>query len=460
MRRASRRSRQSTAQRRNVLIPTLSVIVLFAACGSSSSGKATSESATHPENVAFYYQRIRTSHDVAKLGKVSMVVASYNNDQAAVRAIHDTGAKAYRYVQTYWFPVGARYNGLDIAAHRDWAYCRSRNEPLVGRTDAQGRPWWFLDMNEQAVHQHFATVFAETKALGWDGVFFDRGQASMTGLDVPPAGIWDRTSTCAEMPVTPGATFADSYVGMSDVVAAAGLHLMINYGGSPFDAATPMRPDSRDSACGRHDWAHCPRLDDAWQHATWVLDEAVAHPEDQQWDNDYHNNQQAEQDPRHHGQVIGLITTGTLGGKYSRDGVYFEWARVKLFPIPLAVGTGDSGCGGVAPGQACNRQAALPELANVRYGRALSNAPSSEHCDTGSSIRCVWTRRYAGGMSVVNVRPDSVRGLHLDLGVDGCRYVRDTYSAKPLAGNRCVTSVSLDLPAWSGRPLEYRTRPL
>lgn len=436
---------------------------------STSSSSSTSTSSNHaatqstpsvqPENVAFYYQGIRNVADVSKLGKVKIVVAGNQNGPTAAQAIHRTGAEAYRYVQTYWFPVGKAYDDLDIGQHRDWAYCKSGGQPLVGRTDAQGRAWWYLDMNERAVHEHFAALFQKLKAAGWDGVFFDRGQVALTGIEPQPAGIWDRSSTCTQQAVDPGATMSDAYVGMEGVAAEAGLQLMVNFGGSPFDPLVPMRPDPRDRACQREDWSQCSHLDDAWQHATWVADEAIAHPQDQQWNNDYQANQQNEQNPQHGGQVVGLITTGTLGGEHSRAGVYFEWARVKLFAIPLAVGTGDSGCAKVAAGAVCNRQAAYPELAGLVLGKPLSKTPTSRACDAGSQSRCVWTRQYSNGMSVVNVRPGSASGLQLELGTGSCRYVRDVESGKALAANRCVTQVTLDLPAWSGRPLQYGTRP-
>jgi hypothetical protein len=435
-------------------------------CGGGGSSSSTGQHAATksaptgpPENVAFYYQRIRNEGDVSKLGKVQLVVAGRQNSASAVQAIHRSGAKAYRYVQTYWFPVGGSYDDLDIGQHRDWAYCKNGSRPLVGQTDGQGRAWWYLDMNERAVQEHFAALFQQLKAAGWDGVFFDRGQVALTGLEPQPAGIWDRTSTCTQQPVDPGATMSDAYVGMAGVAATSGLQLMINYGGSPFDTQTPMRPDPRDPACERGDWSQCRHLDDAWQHATWIADEAIAHPRDQQWENDYQANQQNEQNPQHRGQVVGLITTGTLGGEHSRVGVFFEWARVKLFAIPLAVGTGDSGCAKTAPGAVCNRQAAYPELAGLVLGKPLSNAPSSHECDAASQSRCVWTRQYANGMSVVNVRPEPANGLQLALGTSGCRYVRDVESGKALADNRCVTRVSVDLPAWSGRPLEYGSQP-
>ena len=45
-------------------------------------------------------------------------------------------------------------------------------------------------------------------------------------------------STCTGQPVTPGATFADAYVGIMAIAKQAGVPLIINYGVSPFDPLT------------------------------------------------------------------------------------------------------------------------------------------------------------------------------------------------------------------------------
>jgi hypothetical protein len=43
---------------------------------------------------------------------------------------------------------------------------------------------------------------------------------------------------------------------------------------------------------------------------------------------------------------------------------------------------------------------------------------------------------------------------------DGCHHVLDVYADRPLAGNRCVSRVRIDLPAWSGRPLLLSDEPV
>lgn len=435
--------------------------LLTSACGGGGSGKdAAAPSTAAPatrENVTFYYQPVGTTGDLTKLGRVNIVVGQ--GGSSAAERIKATGAKAYRYVQTYWFPVGKVFDGVDIAAHRDWAFCGSNGKPVVGRTDFRGQEWEFLDINEQAARASFLDHLKEIRAQGWDGVFVDRGYAAFTGIDDPSVrNVWNEVSTCTDEPVKPGATFADAYVDSTRAVKEAGLELMLNYGVSPLDPTTPMRPDPHDPACVQRDYAKCRHLDDVWPQVQWVLNEAIAHPQDLEWQHDYESNRASEQDPVHGGQTVGLITQAALGGQHTREGVYFEWSRVKLFKIPLAVGTGDDGCPGKPASSICNRHALYPELANVAFGSPIDKQSRSSDCTRHSKVRCVWSRRYEQGASIVNVQPTAA-SFKLSLGVQGCRYVRDVWSGAPLAGNRCTESVKLDLPAWSGRPLAYSTKP-
>jgi hypothetical protein len=60
---------------------------------------------------------------------------------------------------------------------------------------------------------------------------------------------------------------------------------------------------------------------------------------------------------------------------------------------------------------------------------------------------------------VVNVTASEQRRVGLRLGVSGCRYVYDVYRQQPLAGNSCVSRVTLRMDPWSGRPLVYSTSP-
>jgi hypothetical protein len=291
------------------------------------------------------------------------------------------------------------------------------------------------------------------KSEGWDGVFFDRGYAALTGIDEPTnTNVWDEVSTCTSDPVTPDATFADAFVGATKTAHENGLEMMLNYGVSPFSKETPLRPDSRNEACREHEWASCVTLPDVWNGIDWTLAEAVAHPQDQLFEVDYANNKRNEQDPEHGGQVVGLLTTATLG-ENTRPNVFFGWSRVKLFDIPVAVNTGEGGCQGQTVA-VCNRHRLYPDLANARLGEPLTVEPERVECQGRSKVNCLWVRRYSHGMSVVNVTDQPV-AVDLELGVDGCRVVESVWHREKLEGGECVDGVKLDLPAWSGRPLLY-----
>ncbi|MGE3619353.1 MAG: hypothetical protein AB7L84_02730, partial [Acidimicrobiia bacterium] len=224
--------------------------------------------------VGLYYQAVRPGEDLSKLGDLDVVVLVRQGDEAAaVAAVHETGAKAFRYVQSYWFPAGRDYDGLDIGEERGLAYCASGTTPLVGREQG-GTEWYFFDANERAARDHFVELLGELAAAGYDGIMFDRGLAALTGDDATRAGIWDRPSTCTEDPVVPGAPFADAYVGLMGEVHRAGLELFQNYGYSPFHPLRPFRPDPTDAACRAGELATCRRLDDAFAHVDLFLNEA------------------------------------------------------------------------------------------------------------------------------------------------------------------------------------------
>jgi hypothetical protein len=452
--RLSPRSRRRT---RAGLAGLLVAALAFAACGGDSDAGAPQS--TKPENVAFYYLPIRDQADVDKVGPVQLIVAGQGNSRRGgadiVDMIHETGAKAYIYEQTYWFPQDRGHQGLNMGRHPDWSFCTDGEEPLtVERAD--GEPWVFLDMNERAVQQYLTNQFRAMKEAGWDGIFFDRGGVALGALEQDPE-IWYERSTCTEQPVRPDATFADTWIDVSGIVKSLGMDLIVNYGLSPFDPDHPMRPDPNDENCIARTQP-CRVLDDGWTHPTWVLDEAVAHPRDINWDKDFQANRQNEQDAAHPRQVIGLITVGTLGGDLSRQNVFFEWARTKLFDFPLGVAVWDRGkaCPDVQEGEACRSLVTYPELTSIVLGSPVDDQPQSAQCG-GGEPNCVWSRRYQQGAMVVNVQDRPVSGFELELGTDGCRYVNDVWSGRELAGGECVDSVTIDLPAWTGRPLSYST---
>ncbi len=329
----------------------LAGLILLAACGGGGSDSAPTTTTSPPpstaptpagvptltapgrENIAFYYQRITRSTDLSKLGNVSLVVTGKTAGRTAAVAIKKTGAQAYRGVQAYWFANGNSYDGLEVTKRMDWAFCLSGSTPLVARTDARGVKWYFLDSNEQGVRQAFAQRMDDLKKQGWNGIFFDRGFAAMTGRDDVANPAWDKVSTCTQDPVTPNATLSDAYVGMASEVRKAGLDLILNYGTSPFDETVPMRPDPRDPKCQAKQKG-CKTLDDVWPEVDGVLDEAVAHPKDVSWANDFRSNSLNEQMSHQGKNVVGLLTQGTMGGQHSRDVAYYEWARGEALHDP------------------------------------------------------------------------------------------------------------------------------
>ena len=386
-----------------------------------------------------------------------VVAAPQTNGKEAAALIKSTGAKAYRYIQTYWLPTSGYSDDPGATDQPDWHFCSEGDTPTVGRTDRQGRDWYFYDMNERSSLEHLKARLQIVKAEGWDGVFFDRGFAALTGLDDPSVqNVWDQVSTCTTDPVKQGATFADAYVGATREAHDAGLEMMMNYGISPFDHSTPLRPDSKNTACRQRHFKKCPQLDDVWPGLDWVLDEGISHPKDIAFLGDNETNLTIEREAAKGRQTVGLLTTGSLG-ENNRENVFFEWSKVKLFDIPLAVNTGEGGCQGqtvvgLQPGPALSR-AGERRVRHTTGRRSRSSARARRKSD----VNCLWIRRYSNGMSVVNVSDGSVT-TSLDLGVDGCRVVTSVYNGEALDGGRCVKKVSMTIPAWSGRPLTYLRR--
>lgn len=395
---------------------------------------------------ALYYQTIRSPADIAKLGHPNVIVTTpRSDDAAAARAIHASGAKAFRYVQAYWLPKGKDSDGLDIGKHPDWAFCAAGSRPLVGQVK-KGRPWYYLDGNERAVRRAFAGMLRTVRSEGYDGVMFDRGSAALTGPE------WDKVSTCTQDPVRKGATFSDAYVGLMSEVHKAGLKLLQNYGYSPFDPKHRFRPDPADPACRAGKFTTCRHIGDGFRYIDYFLDEVVAHPRDELFQNDYAANLENERNPRFGGKVVGLLTPATLGGNTSRAAVFFEFAKVRLFNMPLTAFTGDDRCHGA--GGLCDRMGVYPGLTSPPFGRPFGAAPEKTHCVQGSAVRCVWLRQYHGGLSVANVSGRTVP-VTIRLAVRNCRLVSDMYTGTRMSGGRCVHSVSLRLPPWSGRPLLF-----
>src|SRR5258708_1360263 len=145
---------RSSIMNRVPIVLVLSVVLVALGAATSDAATATAGVSAR-ENVSFFYQQVTSTTNLSRLGHVKLVVAGIQaNDPVAAARIKATGAKAYRYVQSYWFPKGETYDGMDIGAHPDWAFCATGGTPLVGRTTGAGAVWWLLDMNERPV-QHF-----------------------------------------------------------------------------------------------------------------------------------------------------------------------------------------------------------------------------------------------------------------------------------------------------------------
>ncbi|HET6560435.1 MAG TPA: hypothetical protein VFG72_01040 [Marmoricola sp.] len=439
-----------------------------AALASDSRASGLRASAVSARNVSFYYNGtvpLAGSDPSAlkeHLGSPGVVVTTPTDDEVGtVDAIHRIGAKAYRYVQFYWAPVDREYHGIDLSEHPEWAFCRTGSTPSHGRTDGAGADWLLLDLNERALLAQIDTLLAGYEAAGWDGVFIDRGEAA-TQYAADSAGrpVWHRSSTCTEDPAVAGARFADAHVGMLARAHANGLEAMMNTGKSPFDEVAPLRPDPAKAACRARDWERCTFLSDAWRHLDLVVNETAGRPTDLLWDRTFHGNKRSERHRRYGGRTIGLITTASLGGveNQTRRNVYYQWSRIKLFDLPVAVNTGDDRCA-QSTEPVCNRYGTYPELVDTVLGEPLSAAPESTRCRRKDEVHCVWMRRYTGGTSVLNVDSRRRDDVTVRLGTSGCRHVYDVWSGQPLAGNRCVTKVRVDLHPWSGRPLRLSRHP-
>jgi hypothetical protein len=443
------------------------------------------------EGVVFYYQRITPATPLTKFGRAAMVITVGQDgesddqatrdakEQAAVERIHAAGARAYRYVNAYWLPRGAEYDGLDIWSNPGFIFCRSGWSPLLGKLVQDSgsdstTEWYFLDLNERAARNYFsATWFPRIhQTWGYDGIFLDRGAAALQGgKDAEGADVWDRVSTCTHDPVVSGRTMADAFVSLASRAQAAGLDVILNYGTSPYGRGPKprLRPDPRDHECRVHHWKRCRILDDVWSRVDYVLDEEPAPnvPEpgslryrSGDWALDKAQNLLNETDERA-GKVIGLIknaNTSDAGTRASQ--VLYQWARARLYDLQMAVNTGDDGCPNSGTGDFCWRYADAggdpwPDLASVELGAPFGSAPFAVSCDPGSSVRCIWVRRYAWGMVMVNRSGTTRSSGRVKLALASCRYifrVREQAFADP---NTCVSSIGRTFGPWSARVYEY-----
>lgn len=418
--------------------------------------------------VAFYYTGtvpLRSDRAPALrriLGSPKVVVTTPKDDgpidAKAVKAIHAIGAKAYLYVQYYWAPTSGDYEGISLPQHPDWAFCRGAAKHVpVGRVQGGGTVWHYLDTNETAVRARIATILRGYRNEGWDGVFFDRGQAATQyAYDIHHKPIWDRVSSCTAHPYQRGATFADAYANTLGLARHVGLKVIVNNGSSPFDPTIRMRPDPHNRACRNANWSRCHFLSDEWNDVNLVLSETASAPKDERWWSTFTGNGRSERNRRNGHRTIALITTANLGGvqNQTRKKIFYAWGRVRLFNMPVAINTGNDRCAG-GKQAICNRFGAYPKLTDHNFGRPITSRPESTKCGSVKHYRCVWIRRYTKGAVVVNVSPVRHR-VRVALGRAHCRHVYDMLRNAPLAGDRCVRSVTFTLKPWSAHPLRYR----
>ena len=200
-----------------IVVP-VAVVTAFVAAGFSgithSATPRNADAAVRPDdNVAFWYQPITASTDLAPLGHPRVLVHfSRTNrpdaERLAVDRIHaTTGAEAYRYVQLYYLPVHDQIMGMRIARHPDWGFCQSGRTPSYDTSVKPADRWMFVDANNRSVVAAFRAFLLRVKSWGWDGIFLDLAHRALT------QDFWDQASTCAHDPVVPGRVSADAVRG-------------------------------------------------------------------------------------------------------------------------------------------------------------------------------------------------------------------------------------------------------
>lgn len=414
-------------------------------------------------NVAFWYQRITASTDLARLGHPRVVVHfSPTNRPGAERLaadrIHEvTGGAAYRYVQLYYLPLRGRLMDLRIGRHPEWGFCSSGSTPDYDSSVKVGPDRWMLvDTNERSVVDAFRRYLLLVKSWGWDGIFLDLAHRALT------QGVWDQVSTCTHHPVVTGRTSADAYAALVPLARSLGLQVMVN-AGPPAAPGTPMRPNPRDPACRAADWARCSSVDDVARSATWILHEGASDwSDDRFWRADVKAlalDEAYERNPAG-ARVVALgVYRGPVASAASH--IAYQWAVMQLYAVPAAFGTGVDRCGIAATATietACNRGGLVPAaLEDAALGPPLDPAPLTRSC-AADGWHCVWVRRYRDGMVLVNDTPGVLRSGPVAIGdARSCRPVRDLVTGGDVPGGTCARSVDLRLGPFSARILSYRT---
>ena len=473
----------SSSRRRSMLVFLAGAAVLMTAFfllaslgGPNSQG---SPGAAPVKNVTFYYQQVPDDPGLGSsfFGNAGIVVTNSQfssgasdtvqnaAERNAVAQIHATGAKAYRYVNFYWYPAGKEYQDINISQHMDWAFCRSGTTPSKGKRTSGTTQWYFIDLNERAA-QNAASDFLRRvyEKWGYDGVMIDRGAAALQGGKDPEGNyIWHRQSTCTQDAVNSEESFADAYRRIVKQAKAVGLETMLNYGTSPFRRSVPLRPDPSSSACQNRDWDNCPTLSDIWSSLDYVLDENPSRTGDL-WLREWSESFWGENDSAHSGQVIGLVKvkdpaleSAPPGGSTAfKNEAYFKWASAKLANQPLAINTGDDFCGGYEVPH-CWRHGTRKELTQLQLGKPQGTTSWRVNCNSNSEVECVHIRRYSKGIVVVNASNQTKATGPVSLNLSSCRKLFNLYANQYLAGGGCHSSINRSIPAQSGRVYRYDT---
>lgn len=383
------------------------------------------------ENAVFYYQRIESEVDTNKFeGAYAVVTAGQGNaagEAQAAALIKDTGAKALRYVNFYWYPAGETYQGFNISQHKNWIFCGQNGRKLFDKTTHGDEKWFFLDANERAARRAILNYLRQIKDYGYDGVFFDRGSSSFLGSRDGGNYISWKTSTCTKRKVLKRKrTFSDVFASLmrdarNKVFGDKGM-ILVNYGQAPY-VKPKIRPNPRDKHCRQRKWAKCSSLGDVWKIVDQVIDEAPSHEGLKFFRRDMRENRTSE---NKYPNVLGEIKVAISDDEAFKNQVYYQWAQARLFRLNLFVNTGDNEC--VGSQGTCWRYGTAPDLTKVVLGRPVDGKPIKTGCDAGSNIKCLWVRRYKKGMVVVNASPSDSKNLNRSLGVAGDRLVRDVYS--------------------------------
>jgi hypothetical protein len=437
---------------------------------SPSSSSSVYTSARHPvRNAAFYYGGtvdVRTPQTAAtmsalrdRLGRPGLVVVSPGGtdegDRNTVTNMQTLAhiPEVYRYVNLYSEPEGG---SSDLALPGlGWTFCASGTTPPVARV-VNGTPWYFMNPSSSQARTAVTALFKRLHDDGYTGVMIDRGQAATQFASYRSGSttvkIWYRRSTCNGGKQT----FADGFSSWAALAQTQGLKVLFN-NGVPALVTPKMRPDPSNKDCQHAHWSKCPTLGDLWRHTNLVLNESATDLKDTGWARTYAGNKASESDVRHGYQTVALITTRNLHGAtgQTKGNVFYEWSRIKLFNISVAVNTGEGGCPATNKSTPCNHYGFYPALTSINFGRPLASGPRRASCTKPGEVHCVWHRTYARGADVVNVS-STRKTVTVDLGTNGCRFVTDAYSGT-LLSSKCISTVKVTLPPWSGRPLTYST---